>query len=91
MTKIEFEQVTTSLGIIPEMRGFSVVLAAYTGPAYSDWVAIYNHNNNSAILNGYKRTYKNAPAFKSALAKLLLKNKEHILSKKLDNIKKDFV
>lgn len=90
MTKSEFIQVSKSLGITPELRSFSVVLADYTGPAYSDWVAIYDHNNNSAILNGYKRTYKTARAFKSALAKLLLKQKELILSKKLDNIKKDF-
>ena len=43
MTKSEFEQITTSFGIQHEMRGFSVVLAAYTGASYSDFVAIYNH------------------------------------------------
>ena len=90
MTKVEFVQVSKSFGLTPEMRGFSVVLADYIGPAYSDWVAIYDHNKNTAILNGYKRTYKTARAFKSALAKLLFKQKELILSKKLEKIKKDF-
>ena len=90
MTKSEFVQITTSLSMIPEMRGFSVVLAAYTGPSYSDWVAIYNHNNNTAMVNGYKRTYKTPRAFKSALSKRLLQFKTNKLKKKLLQIKQDF-
>ena len=72
------------------MRGFSVVLAAYTGPSYSDWVAIYNHNNNTAMVNGYKRTYKTPRAFKSALSKRLLKFKNDKLKKRLLQIQQDF-
>ena len=50
MTKSEFVQISISFGIKPEMHGFSVVIAAYTGPSYSDWVAIYDHNNNIAMV-----------------------------------------
>lgn len=90
MTKSEFIQISTSFGINPEMRGFSVVLAAYTGPSYSDWIAIYDHNNNTAIVNGHKRTYKTPRAFKSAFSKRLLQFKTNKLKKKLLQIKQDF-
>lgn len=72
------------------MRGFSVVLAAYTGPSYSDWIAIYDHNNNAAIVNGHKRTYKTPNAFKSALSKRLLQFKNDKLNKRLQLIQQDF-
>ena len=65
MTKSEFVQISTSFGIKPEMRGFSVVLAAYTGPSYSDWVAIYDHNNNTAIVNGYNIIYEHCHSAKA--------------------------
>lgn len=90
MTKQEYIQVSQSLGLTPEMRGFSVVLASYTGPSYSDWASIYDHNHNTAMVNGCKRTFKTARAYKSALSKLLLKNKELILSKKLEKLQQDF-
>lgn len=90
MTRQEYIQTSKSLGLIPEMRGFSVVLASYTGPTYSDWVSIYDHNHNTAMVNGCKRTFKTARAYKSALSKRLLKNKELILSKKLEKIQQDF-
>ena len=90
MTKSEFVQITTSFGIIPEIRGLSVVLAAYTGPSYSDWIAIYDPNNNAAIVNGHKRTYKTPRAFKSAFSKRLLQFKNDKLKKKLLQIKQDF-
>ena len=72
------------------MRDFAVVLAAYTGPYYSDWVAIYDHNNHTAIVNGCKRTYKTPRAFKSALSKRLLKFKNDKLKKRLLQIQQDF-
>ena len=90
MTKSEFVQISTSFGIKPEMRGFSVVLAAYTGPSYSDWIAIYDHNNNTAIVNGSDRTYKTSNAFKSALSKRLLQFKNDKLKKRLHLIQQDF-
>lgn len=65
MTKSEFVQISTSFGIKPEMRGFSVVLAAYTGPSYSDWVAIYDHNNNTAIVNGSNIIYEHCHSAKA--------------------------
>lgn len=67
MTKSEFEQITTSFGIQHEMRGFSVVLAAYTGPSYSDFVAIYNHNN-TAIVNGYEKKHIKLPVLLNLLS-----------------------
>lgn len=89
MTKSEFVQICTSFGIKPEMRGFSVVLAAYTGPSYSDWVAIYDHNN-IAIVNGSNIIYKTSNAFKSALSKRLLQFKNDKLKKRLHLIQQDF-
>ena len=89
MTKSEFVQISTSFGIKPEMRGFSVVLAAYTGPSYSDWVAIYD-NNNTAIVNGSNIIYKTSNAFKSALSKRLLQFKNDKLKKRLHLIQQDF-
>ena len=91
MTKSEFVQISTSFGIKPEMRGFSVVLAAYTGPSYSDWVAIYDHNNNNTgIVNGSNIIYKTSNAFKSALSKRLLQFKNDKLKKRLHLIQQDF-
>lgn len=90
MTESEFVQITTSFGIKPEIRSFSVVLAAYTGPSYSDWIAIYDHNNNTAIVNGSDRTYKTSNAFKSALSKRLLQFKNDKLKKRLHLIQQDF-
>lgn len=90
MTKEEYIQVSQSLGLTPEMRGFSVVLASYTGPCYSDWASIYDHNHNTAIVNGCKRTFKTPRAFKSSLSKRLLQFKTDKLKKKLLQIKQDF-
>lgn len=90
MTESEFVQITTSFGLYTEMRGLSTVLAAYTGHSYSDWVAIYDHNNNRAMVNGYKRLYKTSRAFKSACSKRLLKFKNDKLKKKLHQLKQDF-
>lgn len=35
MTESEFVQITTSFGLYPEMRGWSIVLAAYTSKDYN--------------------------------------------------------
>lgn len=90
MTKSEFVQICTSFGLIPEILSFSAVLAAYTGPSYSDWVAIYDHNNNTAIVNGSNIIYKTPNAFKSALSKRLLQFKNDKLKKRLHLIQQDF-
>lgn len=47
---------TTSFGLYPEMRGWSVVLAAYTSKDNdADLVAMYSNFNQSARVNGYNR------------------------------------
>lgn len=44
MTESEFVQITTSFGLYPEMRWWSLVLAAYTSQDYNaDWIAMYDN------------------------------------------------
>ena len=89
MTESEFVQITTSFGLYPEMRGWSVVLAAYTSQDYNaDWVAMYC--NNSVRVNGYKRNYVTPQALKNVISKRLLKFKNDKLKNKLLSLKQDF-
>lgn len=89
MTESEFVQITTSFGLYPEMRGWSIVLAAYTSKDYNaDWIAMYC--NNTARVNGYQREYVTPQALKNIISKVLLKRKRQKLNDKLFQIKQDF-
>lgn len=91
MTASEFEQITTSFGLYPEIRGWSIVLAAYTSKDYNaDWVAMYNHFNNTVRINGYKREYVTPQTIKNLISKRLLQFKNEKLKKKLLQINQDF-
>ena len=75
----------------PEMRGWSVVLAAYTSKDNdADWVAMYSNFNQSAKVNGYNRKYVSPQALKNVISKRLLQFKNDKLKKKLLQIKQDF-
>ena len=89
MTENEFVQITTSFGLYPEMREWSIVLAAYTSKDYdADWVAMYH--NQSARVNGYNRKYVTPQALKNVISKRLLQFKTDKLNKKLLQLKQDF-
>lgn len=91
MTESEFVQITTSLGLYPEMRGWSTVLAAYTSKDNdAAWVAMYNHFNHTVRIHGHLREYVTPQAIKNQISKLLLKFKNEKLKKKLLQINQDF-
>lgn len=91
MTESEFVQITTSFGLYPEMRGWSIVLAAYTSKdTNADWVAMYSSFNHTVRVNGYKRVYVTPQAFKNVISKRLLKFKTDKLKNKLLSLKQDF-
>lgn len=91
MTESEFVQITTSFGLYPEMREWSLVLAAYTSKDYNaDWVAMYNSFTHTVRINGYLREYVTPQSIKNAISKRLLQFKNDKLKKKLYQIKQDF-
>lgn len=92
MTESEFVQITTYCGLYPEMRGWSLVLAAYTSQDYNntDWIAMYDNVRAAARINGYNRVYVTPQSFKNKISKVLLKYKRKKLNYKLLQIKQDF-
>lgn len=91
MTESEFVQITTSFGLYPEMRWWSLVLAAYTSQDYNtDWIAMYDNVRGAARINGYNTVYVTTQSFKNIISKVLLKRKRQKLNDKLLQIKQDF-
>lgn len=91
MTESEFVQITTSFGLYPEIRGWSIVLAAYISKDYnSDWVAMYNNFTGTVRIKGYNREYVTPQTIKNLISKRLLKFKTDKLKKKLHSLKQDF-
>ena len=91
MTESEFVQITTSFGLYPEMRGWSIVLAAYTSKdSNADWVAMYNNFTGTVRIKGHLREYVTPQTFKNVISKRLLKFKTDKLKNKLLSLKQDF-